>query len=292
MRIVPETKYTSTCTLHLTANLESLGHFPVKQQQMANRIIQLSDLHLLDQPNELLRGVPTAACLEDIFQRVKGDFGDADQLIFSGDIAAHADAGAYRFVRELWREFLPRCRFIPGNHDDRAVMRHELAGFIESQTGAVTFSLQVANWRLIGLDTLNDGEVAGAMRTEQWDWLRGELNEYRDSPTLLFMHHPPIEVGTPWLDAIMLAEPERFSTLVVSAPQIRGIFCGHVHMEHADRLGDVPVHTSPATAIQFTPGTSEIQFDDVPPGFRVIDLEADRFTTHVVRLPKLKYRAD
>jgi Icc protein len=105
------------------------------------------------------------------------------------------------------------------------------------------------------------------------------------------MHHPPISVASAWLDRIMLQNADELAAVLESAPQVRGIFCGHVHQEFDGKLGAIPVFTTPATGIQFAPRTDALQFDKLPPGFRVIDLDGDEFHTRVVRLPEVKHLA-
>lgn len=256
---------------------------------MSARILQLSDFHLLGAPDQRLRGVPTTECLRDVLQLVRTDYADADQFILSGDIASDGEEAAYRQARELWDDFGSQCRLLPGNHDDRALMRRVFPELTGEERAPLTFSQSLDGWRLIGLDTLLDGSVEGDLENEQLVWLRDELKKHREQPTLLFMHHPPIGIGSSWLDRIMLTEPDSFSAALDASPQVRGIFCGHVHQEFEGRLGTIPVFTTPATGIQFTPGTEQLQFEDIPPGFRVIDLEGDQFETYVIRLPELKY---
>jgi Icc protein len=259
---------------------------------MPARLIQLSDFHLLDSPEGELRGVPTAACLKDVIDLLKTEYWDADNFILSGDLAAYGDEGAYRQVQKLWGDDFLRCLAIPGNHDLTAVMRDCLSELKLSQAGPITFSQSVAGWRLIGLDTHQDDVVAGAIADEQLDWFESELQQNSQQSTLLFMHHPPISIESRGLDAIMLQQPERLISIVRQSPQIRGVFCGHVHQEFAGSIAGTPVYTAPATAIQFVPGTEEIEFHDIPAGFRVIELSDNGFETHVVRLPELKYRAE
>lgn len=252
---------------------------------MTTQILQLSDFHILENPDDELRGVTTAACLGDIWQLVQSSFGDAELFVMTGDIAAHAEEGAYRQVRELCADKLSQCRMLPGNHDDSDLLRQFFGELFTAASSEICFSEELDGWRLIGLDSHIAGEVHGEILAEQLDWLSRELENASQQPTLLFMHHPPISVASAWLDRIMLRNPQQLSDVLDSAPQLRGIFCGHVHHEFQGLLGKVPVYTTPSTAIQFTPGTDELIFDDVPPGFRVIELSGNEFSTHVVRLP-------
>ncbi len=258
---------------------------------MTTHILQLSDFHLLKNQAAALRGVPTADCLVDLLALVRARYSAAELFVFTGDIAAYGDVEAYQQTRELFADLLSRCVMIPGNHDETDLMREVFPERIAGSSGPVTFSCDVAGWRLIGLDSHVAGAVHGELCGEQLAWVADELSQHSDQPTLLFMHHPPISVVCPWLDRIMLRNANELAEVLDAAPHVRGIFCGHVHQEFSGVFGAIPVHTAPATAIQFAPHTEELEFDNVPPGFRVIELDGDKFHTHIVRLPELKYPA-
>ncbi len=255
---------------------------------MPARIIQFSDLHLLETDDGELRGVRTAACFDVVWNAVLSSYSDADMFVFTGDIAAHAEEGAYRQVRAKCEPFLPRSRMITGNHDDGGLLRRCFPDVVPGESGPVVFSESLGGWRLIGLDTLVEGAVQGRLSEAQLQWLSEELARFAEQPILLFMHHPPISVDSSWLDEIMLENPEGLAAVLASAPQVRAVFCGHVHHEFEGRLGQVPVYTVPSTAIQFAPGTAELVIDEEPPGFRVIELHGGKFATQVVRVDEAR----
>lgn len=100
------------------------------------------------------------------------------------------------------------------------------------------------------------------------------------------MHHPPLKVGTEWLDGIRLEDANPLLDLLSRHRQVKFICCGHIHREMTIVQRDSLVLTTPATSVQFLPDTDRLIPDPVPPGFRVLDLEPDgSFRTHVVRVP-------
>ena len=86
-----------------------------------------------------------------------------------------------------------------------------------------------------------------------------------------------------------LENGDELADMVQSRPQIRALFCGHVHHEFAGRMGDVAVHATPSTSTQFVPRGIEPEYDNLPPGYRVIELDAGYVRTHVVRLPECRF---
>ena len=143
---------------------------------------------------------------------------------------------------------------------------------------------------MIGLDTLEVGSVSGSISADQLSWLAAELTADPGAPTAIFMHHPPVDIGCAWLDAIKLRNPDPFVRLVQSSPQVRLVCTGHVHLEAERKLGDATILTSPSTCVQFDPETgAEPILHHIPPGYRVLELQDDAFSTNVVRLPVLTY---
>jgi Icc protein len=136
--------------------------------------------------------------------------------------------------------------------------------------------------RVIGLDTLEAGRVCGNLGDEQRDWLSQELSR-SEKPTLLFMHHPPMRVGTWWLDKDLLRDLVPFETQVRRSPVV-AIFAGHVHQEAEGHLGPVPVFATPSTAYQFPPRSWWPRSARTKASYRWIDARRDRVKSHVVRL--------
>jgi Icc protein len=97
------------------------------------------------------------------------------------------------------------------------------------------------------------------------------------------MHHPPIQVGTWWLDKDLLRDHEKLRG-VLQGSSVRAVFCGHVHQESTGRFADAAVWTTPSTAYQFGPRSLIPGSTVRGSAFRVIDLVEDRIDTHVVRL--------
>ena len=86
-----------------------------------------------------------------------------------------------------------------------------------------------------------------------------------NSPTVLFMHHPPFEVLTS-------SEPlqfgsrdivQKFTDILRRHPQITQIFCGHAHRSFMSDLADTRALTVPSIAIDLRLDFPETM-DDTP----------------------------
>ena len=253
------------------------------------RIVQLTDLHLTADPAARLKGVPTWETFRDVLTHVRENAGDWDLLVVTGDLAQDEVAETYDLLREELGDWLPRCRVVPGNHDNRAGLRQVFPEMFSHRSEFLTFHEALGEWRILGLDTHSPGEVAGRIGPDQLQWFARQLEENGPSPTLVFLHHPPISVNSAWLDKIGLEAPESFCGLIESHPQVRAVATGHVHHVFEGKLGALAVFTTPSTAIQFEPGGESATYSSDPPGYRVFDLGDTGYRTQVVRLPMLRF---
>ena len=253
---------------------------------MSLRLIQLTDEHLLADPVAELRGVCPRARFEAVLASLQSERAAADRLILTGDLTHDDRRETYLALRELLADWNDVLRVIPGNHDDRAVMRDVFGDRVQVAAGRNVFSEEIGSWRLIGLDSHLSGSVAGRAGNEQLDWLAGQLASAADRPTLVCLHHPPVSIGSRWLDDVGLEDAAALNAVLDRHPQVRLICCGHVHQELSIGSRERIVLTAPATAVQFRPGTETLEIDAAAPGYRVIELNDDgTWRSRVVRVP-------
>jgi Icc protein len=251
---------------------------------MPQRIVQLTDCHLFSGPHGDESGIDTWPRLHAVLQDLRRRTPDFDLLVVTGDTAHDEALATYEAVREALGEWVPRLRIVPGNHDDRALLRRVFPESCGDAGERLTFHAGSAGWQLIGLDSQLTGETPGELGDEQLAWLRSRLEAVPDVSTLLFVHHPPIEVGSPWLDEIGLQDADALGRILHGFPQVRLVACGHVHQEGSGSLSGASVHTTPAVGPQFRPHTGVFEIEPGPPGYRVIELYPDgRWSTGVVR---------
>ena len=247
------------------------------------RVIQITDCHVMTDPLGAIRGVPTRGTLERVLSAVERNFPDADRLIITGDLTHDEKLSTYVWLRERLQPWITRLRVIPGNHDDRGLMREVFGDRLSPVAfDRNVFIDEILGWRLIGLDSHVPGKLHGELGLSQLSWLRAELEQYPHMPTCLCLHHPPVLVGSAWLDRINLLDAAELLEIVRAFPQVRSVWCGHVHQERTMLDGNVLLLTTPSTGVQFRPETKALEVADAPPGFRVIELvSAGRFQTRV-----------
>ena len=94
------------------------------------------------------------------------------------------------------------------------------------------------------------------------------------TPTVLAMHHPPVDTGITAMDEIGLPAAERaaLGDVLAANPHVRRVITGHVHRAATASLGGCPVVLSPSCERQLTldlAGGDDVEFTGDPPAFMV-----------------------
>lgn len=253
---------------------------------MTVRVLQLTDLHLMADPLAELKGICTSTRFDAVMQAVSRIAGPVERLILTGDLAHDELLATYETLHRQLSDWLPKLRMVPGNHDDRTSIRKTFGERIQVESDRVVFVDEVAGWTLIGLDSQVTGELRGELGSAQLGWLEQQLVSRANRPIALFVHHPPVLIGSPWIDAIRMDDADSLWELLNRHRQVRLVCCGHIHQEQSVIRDSALVVTTPSTGVQFQPESESLIVDCVWPGFRVLDLEPDgTFRTHVIRVP-------
>ena len=260
-------------------------------------VLQLSDPHLLAEPDARLRGVPTWQTLADVLALARARHGVIDRIVLTGDLAHDEAPATYRGLHSALGPLAARAHALPGNHDDREALRSAFpapAGAPDSTSpppDRIVFAERVGGWLLLGLDSRLPGEDAGHLGSEQLAWLRERLAAHVDVPTVIFLHHPPVPTGHPVLDGMGLTDADALAAVLAGAPWVRAICHGHIHRAFEGRLAEIPVLGAPSTAFQFPAHPEQGAYELLPPGARVLRLDDDGDGLHgdVLRLPTLAF---
>jgi Icc protein len=213
-------------------------------------IAQITDLHIGFEP-----GNPeefNQRRLDQVIQAITDGPNRPDVLLATGDLTDLGDADSYRRCAET----LNACPFpvypCLGNHDDRSNFAAQFP-HIPMPDGFAQYAVMLDGLRLVVIDTLEVGRHGGGFCEIRAAWLRATLDEDRETPTLIVMHHPPFEAGIDWMNTHP-DEPwvRRFSDAIAGHGQIQAVLCGHIHRAIAAPWKGVTVTVCPATAPQLT----------------------------------------
>ncbi len=81
-------------------------------------------------------------------------------------------------------------------------------------------------------------------------WLEETLAREPDRPTLLFIHHPPFDIGRHYVGGYRRPQDaEGLAAVVRRHPQVARLLCGHVHCLHREPWGGTVATTMPSVAV-------------------------------------------
>jgi 3',5'-cyclic AMP phosphodiesterase CpdA len=190
-------------------------------------IAQVTDIHLgfePDNPDEFNR-----KRLDSIVSHFATGVNRPDLLLATGDLVDRGDVTSYRRLKEAFAAAPCPVLYVMGNHDARDAF---LEVFPDTSTvdGFIQYVVDLGGRRLIVVDTLEEGRHGGAFCATRAAWLRAQLAEAPDTPTVIVMHHPPVEVGIDWMNTHP-DEPwvSRFADAIAGHGQVQALLCGHLH---------------------------------------------------------------
>ena len=85
-------------------------------------IVQLTDTHLCKAQGGTLLGMDTDRSLQSVIDLVKAQRPTMDLLLGTGDLSDQGALEAYRRLQEYFAQLTSANCWLPGNHDDSAVM--------------------------------------------------------------------------------------------------------------------------------------------------------------------------
>lgn len=195
-------------------------------------LAHLSDFHLFAGAAEsrLVRPDVAAACRR-VVADVAGLSPAVEAVLLTGDLTDGGSAADYALLGEVLRPIGVPILAVPGNHDRRDALRAAFADRLPFEAGEdLRYEVELGAVRVLALDSLAEGAVAGRLAPGQLDWLAGRLARPSDRPTLILMHHPPFPSGIAALDRIALLEGrEAFGAIVAAHQGPLGILAGHMH---------------------------------------------------------------
>ena len=235
------------------------------------RVLHVTDPHLFADSDSSLRGTVTHSSLQNVLSHFQRSGWSADLVALTGDLIQDESREAYVRLRELMRPLDLPVYCVPGNHDVRAVMKDSLTGpefhYCES--------VMHGNWLIAGIDSCISNDAAGRIDDQEMERLEKLLDETTAEHVLICLHHPPLPVGSKWLDQVGLRNGEEFLRLMARSGKVRAAIFGHVHQAF-ERLHDsIQIIGTPSTCRQFKLASDEFALDDNPPAYRRISLHPD-----------------
>lgn len=221
-------------------------------------IAQISDTHILvpseDQPAATLRADCLRACVAAINKE------NPDIVILTGDTVQHGQPEEYALLRELLAPLEAPLYFVPGNRDAKETMRtaFEDCAFVSEDDEFLHYTIEDYDIRLVAIDSTLAGERKGRFCEKRQAWLDKVLSEEPDKPTLLFIHHPPFDVGHHYVGGYRIpGEALALEDIVSRHSQVVGLLCGHVHWPVEREWAGTQARIMPSVAVDVRKGVDE-----------------------------------
>ncbi len=192
-------------------------------------------------------------------------------VAMTGDLIQDDSREAYeRFCESMMPLGLP-VYCIPGNHDIRDIMKDALA----RPEFHYCESVVKGPWLITGIDSCIDDDAAGRVDDHEMERLEKILSETEAEHVLICLHHPPLPVGSNWLDQVGLKNGEEFLRLIARTGKVRAAIFGHVHQAFEGAHESIQIIGTPSTCRQFKLASDEFALDDNPPAYRRVSLHSD-----------------
>ena len=235
------------------------------------RVLHLTDPHLFADREGTLRGAKTYDTLARVLAHYRTAGWQADLVALTGDLIQDDSDAAYGHCRELLGGLGLPVHCVPGNHDVRGTMREMLPAPPFIYCG----SFELGNWLVAGIDSCAASGAGGIVTGEEIGRMNQMIAASPADHVLVCLHHPPVPVGSAWLDSVGLDNGDRLLDELARNGRVRVALFGHVHQVYDKQHDGVRVIGSPSTCRQFLPESDAFAVDERPPAYRRLTLRAD-----------------
>ena len=224
-------------------------------------IAQITDLHVRPEGTLAYGRVDTNAMLRACVQSLLALPRRPDVVIASGDLTDCGLDEEMSILETILSDLPMPVYLVPGNHDRRETLRAIAARhtYLGACGDFLHYTVDDFPVKLIAVDSVVPGATHGELCESRLAWLEARLEERREAPVIVFMHHPPFPVGVGWLDAQNCLNGARMAEIVQRYPNVERVLAGHHHRSVQVRWAGTIGSIAPSPAHQILLDLSEAE---------------------------------
>ena len=200
----------------------------------------------------------------------------ADAMIVSGDIVHEGCEEDYRAFRQLVTETVGdrmKVFYVCGNNDRKEAFCRGLE--MECNSSSIDYVDYVKGYRIVVLDSAEEGKESGSIGEEQMQWLKKVLEKPYGNGTIITFHHP-----VTWnIPQLAMPVEDAFAD-ILSAGDVIGIFCGHTHSNLICTWRGVPQYTADSTTFGMEMDRENFLFVEKC-GMNIYHIDGKQVSAHV-----------
>jgi 3',5'-cyclic AMP phosphodiesterase CpdA len=217
-----------------------------------------------------------AANLAEAIGRVLATEPRPDCIVITGDLADTGHPEEYAALRTILRRCPIPVHLMAGNHDDPGALIAKFGDTPFLGHGvSPSYVVEYPEATVIVADSCVHGSPAGFLGPAQLAWIDQTLGARPELPAFVCLHHPPLPVGIPFLDGMILTDAADFADVIRRHPHVARVLAGHAHRDVSALFAGALLTVAPSTYLQ-----SALRLRDAePPGYLA---EPTSFLLHLV----------
>ena len=211
---------------------------------------QISDTHFVNKNQKLFDKFDTYKRFLDTIETCNQLIKTPDFYIISGDLI-HDNEIFYKDFFELCNKLKKPIYPMMGNHDNRKAIRNYVKNELIDENGYLNYTISAYPIEIICLDTAIDESIEGTISESSMNWLESKLLTNTTKSIIIFMHHPPIEIGSVLFDHIKCNNGNEFINLISKYKNVKEVIFGHVHCFFSKTINGIEFSSCPSASIQY-----------------------------------------